>query len=312
MNECLIKEDIMNNICLDYKIPRICLCEYGYFLSKANVVGVGFGYKQINGIDTDIKCISVFVEKKVPSNELSSFDRIPPCYKGIPTDVYESGPFEQQALNQRVRPVVGGYSVSNESFPRTGTAGCLVSDGVNRYILGNNHILASSNRAAIGSSILQPSIGDGGRPGIDAVATLTKFIPLNFAGQNNFVDSAIAMLNSPNIAVPEIAIVGPPKGIGSASLSQNVMKVGRTSEKTMAKITQLHAVILLRVSSTMKYIMVDQIITSKMSEEGDSGAILLDENINAVGQLVGGATNKSIFTPINTVLNALNVSLVTG
>ncbi|MCD3350444.1 hypothetical protein G8V03_05775 [Clostridium botulinum D/C] len=311
MNKCII-----NNMCncslLDDTISRICLCEYQYFLSKINVVGVGFGYKQVNGIDTDIKCITVFVEKKVPLSQLAPSDIIPPYYKHIPTDVFESGVFELQALNHWIRPVTGGYSISNQTFPRTGSLSCLVTDGIRMYILGNNHILASSNRAPIGSYIVQPSIGDGGRQGIDVIASLSRFIPLNFQGQSNFVDSAIAEVMAPGLISPYIAIVGPPKGTKYASLSESVMKIGRTSEKTTGKITQLHSVILVRASSTQKYLMIDQIITQRMSDMGDSGALLLDSNVFALGQLVGAAPYKSIYTPINTILDTLNVSLVTG
>ncbi|CAG7838833.1 hypothetical protein Z959_10515 [Clostridium novyi B str. ATCC 27606] len=311
MNKCIVN-NVCNNLSLDYKISRICLCDYGYFLSKYNVTGIALGYKEVNGINTNMKCITVFVEEKLPLNQLKPFDQIPKYYKGICTDVFESGAFYIQSLNKKIRPTLGGYSISNEEFSRTGTLGCLVTDGNYKYILGNNHILASSNKAKIGSSILQPSKGDGGVLGVSTVATLSKFIPLDFQGKNNFVDSAIAKVTSPNIALPNIALVGPPKGIKDASLSQPVMKVGRTSELTKGRISQMHAVMLLKASSTMKYIMIDQIITERMSDEGDSGSILLDSNNFALGQLVGASSNKSIFTPIKTVLSALNVSLITG
>ncbi|KEI08774.1 hypothetical protein Z957_05945 [Clostridium sp. K25] len=311
MNKCIVN-NVCNNLSLDYKISRICLCDYGYFLSKCNVVGVALGYKEVNGINTNMKCITVFVEEKLPLNELKPFDQIPKYYKGICTDVFESGAFYVQSLNKKIRPTLGGYSISNEEFSRTGTLGCLVTDGKYKYILGNNHILASSNKAKIGSSILQPSKGDGGVVDLSTVATLSKYIPLDFQGKNNLVDSAIARVTSPSIANPNIALVGPLKGVKDASISQPVMKVGRTSELTKGRISQMHAVMLLKASSTMKYIMIDQIITDRMSDEGDSGSILLDSNNFALGQLVGASSNKSIFTPIKTVLSALNVSLITG
>ncbi|MCD3217577.1 hypothetical protein G8S55_09995 [Clostridium botulinum C] len=311
MNKCIVN-NVCNNLSLDYKISRICLCDYGYFLSKCNVVGVALGYKEVNGINTNMKCITVFVEEKLPLNELKPFDQIPKYYKGIYTDVYESGAFYVQSLTEKVRPTLCGYSISNEQFSRTGTLGCLVTDGKYNYILGNNHILASSNKAKIGSSILQPSKGDGGVVDLSTVATLSKYIPLDFQGKNNLVDSAIARVTSTSIANPNIALVGPLKGVKDASISQPVMKVGRTSALTQGKISQMNAVTLLKVSSTMKYILINQIITDRMSDEGDSGAILLDSKHFALGQLVGASSKKSIFTPIKTVLSSLNVSLITG
>src|SRR3712207_5481193 len=90
-------------------ISHICNCEYKYFLNKANVVGVGCGYKVKNGFYSNKLCIKVFTTKKLISNELNSQDLVPNLYKEISTDVVESGAFTQYSFINKIRPVIGGY-----------------------------------------------------------------------------------------------------------------------------------------------------------------------------------------------------------
>ena len=60
-------------------------------LSKANVVGVGIGYRTIGGQRTDDIALVVMVSKKVPRIQLSPHDVLPDEIDGIPVDVQEVG-----------------------------------------------------------------------------------------------------------------------------------------------------------------------------------------------------------------------------
>ncbi len=60
-------------------------------LRKANVVGVGIGFRQRGGEQTDEICIVVSVRKKVPPDQLAPDDRIPTDLEGVPVDVQEVG-----------------------------------------------------------------------------------------------------------------------------------------------------------------------------------------------------------------------------
>lgn len=62
-------------------------------MRKANVVGVGLGYKQVSGSRTDEMALVVMVEKKLPEAELAPDDVIPPIIDGVPVDVQETGTF---------------------------------------------------------------------------------------------------------------------------------------------------------------------------------------------------------------------------
>jgi len=60
-------------------------------LRKANVVGVGIGFRQRGGQQTDEICLVVSVRKKVPPDQLAPDDRIPAELEGVPVDVQEVG-----------------------------------------------------------------------------------------------------------------------------------------------------------------------------------------------------------------------------
>jgi hypothetical protein len=60
-------------------------------MSKANVVGVGLGYRQRGGERTDELALVVMVKKKVPEAMLAPGDIIPTTLEGVPVDVQEVG-----------------------------------------------------------------------------------------------------------------------------------------------------------------------------------------------------------------------------
>src|ERR1044072_8234609 len=67
--------------------------------------------------------------------------------------------------NQRVRSLslgVAGGNVNDTTrrFCCSGTLRALVSDGTNRYILSNNHVLGRGDQATVGDDISQPGPHD--------------------------------------------------------------------------------------------------------------------------------------------------------
>lgn len=60
-------------------------------MSKANVVGVGLGYRHHAGKRTDELALVVMVNKKVPLTQLTPEDVIPTKLEGVPVDVQEVG-----------------------------------------------------------------------------------------------------------------------------------------------------------------------------------------------------------------------------
>ncbi len=62
-------------------------------MKKRNVVGVGVGFRQRSGRDTDQVCIVVSVSKKKKLSELDPRDVIPRVLENVPVDVQETGMF---------------------------------------------------------------------------------------------------------------------------------------------------------------------------------------------------------------------------
>ena len=60
-------------------------------LAKKNVVGIGIGFKQRAGVESDELSLVVFVSQKLPDETLSPEDRIPLFLDGVPVDVREVG-----------------------------------------------------------------------------------------------------------------------------------------------------------------------------------------------------------------------------
>ncbi len=60
-------------------------------LKKANVVGVGVGFRERGGKLTEQVVLVVSVTKKKPMSQLADADVIPPVIEGIPVDVREVG-----------------------------------------------------------------------------------------------------------------------------------------------------------------------------------------------------------------------------
>ncbi|KEI00036.1 serine protease (plasmid) [Clostridium botulinum] len=299
---------------VDEIISCICSNEYPFFLDKSNVVGVGLGYKVKNGFCTFQKCIKVFVTEKVPSNELPSADLVPPIYKGLMTDVVDAGYFKPHSLTQKVRPVICGYSIGPQPIFGVGTLGCLVTDGFSRFILSNNHVLANFNSLAINTPILQPGVKDGGKAEADVVANLTKFIPLRpvttFRRPDNYADCAIARLTDKSIASPEIALAGNPKGVKPPKLNEYVKKVGKTSELTEGRITAINTTYTADYG-TKDVLFKNQIVTTFLSQQGDSGAVLLDVDNYVLGLIIGGTNTFTISNNISDVLRLLSIGIIT-
>ncbi|MBO3442638.1 hypothetical protein [Clostridium haemolyticum] len=300
------------------KIIYICKCQYQYFLSKSNVVGVGLGYKDIDGICTYEECIKVFVTEKISKNELPAKEIVPAVYEGIKTDVVTGGVSTECNLVSRVRPVLCGYAMGISDGATksvtTGTLGALVKDKENIYILGSGHVLTNENLVPLGTPIIQPSIHFGGVISKDTIAYLSKYIPLRYISSTaipeNYVDCAIGKVLSISLVTPKIAILNSlPLGVSSAKLKDTVVKVGAISGYTTGTVEAVNATIWAHYSSG-QVLFKNQILTTLMSQKGDSGSLLLDREGNAIGLLNSDSNSFSNYSDINLILKIFKVSLI--
>ena len=326
-----------------------------HLLARNNVVGVGVGYKESEGVVTDELAVVVNVMKKVPVAQLAEGDQVPRQIDGVRTDVVETGRFLAGQVQPRTataqvlgpkdrwRPLIpAGVSLAHVAVT-AGTFGCLVRRGRDIFLLSNNHVLANVNNAQIGDAIIQPSRYDGGSEA-DKVATLAHYIPIDFGGETptsktattiekflnwlsekfkskhrfmtyrtspgeNLVDVALARPLDPTQFNPDILKIGRPKGVHQAILGMVVQKMGRTTDYTQGRITQIE------VTSSVDYngrtaTFTKQFMANGISLGGDSGSAVLDNEEYLVGLLYAGSSTATLINPIQTVLALLEVELV--
>ena len=305
-------------------------------MSKSNVVAIGVGFKITGGVQTNEPAVVVSVVKKLPVIQLPESARVPKTLGGLPTDVVEIGKvFALQDPTEKMRPARPGISIGHFQIT-AGTLGCLVQRTGQVYILSNNHVLANSNAAQLGDAILQPGPIDGGTSA-DQIGTLEQFVPIGFESStspgcsplaslmrlfgpakplinepgNNTVDCAIAKPLSADLVDPDILKIGIPTGAGTASLGTQVQKSGRTTGLTTDQITQIDVTVSVDYGGKIA-IYKNQLMAGAMSQGGDSGSAVLDMNKQVVGLLFAGSNTTTIMNPIQFVLDALGVQIVTA
>ena len=232
----------------------------------------------------------------------------------------------------------------------SGTLGALIEDASKRqYLLSNNHVLAKSDHANVGDTIVQPGLIDnncsplGDGAGVEPVASLTGWLPLRSKLTN--ADAAIAQVTSRAVdpagrimelggkradgglaaAAPGISSTGG-KGEG-AWLDQKVAKSGRTTGLTCGGVSVVDLDVTvdyyLDCAETRPYLsktFTHQIGVSgnQFSDAGDSGALVVDAgNAEPVGLYFAGGTDTSgvsqgVASPAYDVLNELSAQVGGG
>jgi hypothetical protein len=222
------------------------------------------------------------------------------------------------------RPLRIGGSVGQFQIT-AGTLGCFARrrGGGGLYIVSNNHVLADENRAKLGDAILQPGAIDGGRNPADTIGSLTKFERLDRIGANE-VDCAIASLQDRIEAnIRKLHGLGNLAGVGAAFLDAGtkVAKIGRTTGLTRGRITafELDNVVVGYDTGNLRFdnqIEIEGADAGPFSQGGDSGSLIVDEDLKGVALLFAGGdqggTNGQGLTyanPLQKVLDILEVSL---
>ena len=234
-------------------------------------------------------------------------DARPPVYVGA-------------APRTRHRPVCGGVSAAHHETP-AGTLGAIVYDRETRgpRFLSNNHVFAQcssdvSARASVGDPILQPSSMDGGGSS-DVVGTLDRWVPYRVRGKN-YVDAAIATPGGAVAVDPRILINGEMvrvAGTRPVSSRTRVKICGRTSGCGWGDVVDWDFSTVMTYPTGERIIYSDQLLITLPVEEGDSGALLLDEDNYAIGLLSGVVTidgeRYAVANKIRNVLELLDVEV---
>lgn len=214
-------------------------------------------------------------------------------------------------------------------------------------ILSNNHVLANATdgydgKSKIGDAILQPGAHDGGTSE-DVIAHLERFIPIqkntsksrctiarkiedivNFGlsivkpdyrmtfikkrKSHNFIDAAVAKPVKAEYIDENIIDLGRLNGTTPAEIGMTLKKSGRTSQVTTGKVKAVEVALKVILGPGEEATFYDQILTDPMAQPGDSGSIVVDDKLRAVGLLFAGSDDATILNPIVNVMKLLNIT----
>ena len=304
--------------------------------SSQGIVGVGIGLPDPESIAFGVggpgePTLTLFTESALPREILLgqlAESAGTKALSSVPIQQVVVGSVDAYSHRARHRPAPGGVSVGHVSIT-AGTFGSraigLTAPWNNRHlILSNNHVLANSNAARVGDSILQPGPADGGRHPGDQIAVLARWVPINFGGAANVVDAAFGWAWHERIRGEQYYISGGRAAYYrtgtaplAASLGLIVGKSGRTTGLTQGRVTQIGVSVNVnygagRVALFRNQIAIQSVNANPFSAGGDSGSLIWHwaNGVRPVGLLFAGGGGTTFANPIGSVLAALNIRLL--
>ncbi len=276
---------------------------------------VGVGFKRVNGKLTDEVAVLVYVDRKLPVEELRPGWLVPDSVEGfgadepVHTDVVERpraveyNHLADGSLATRVRPVPGGRSIEGNNGG--GTLGGWVWDDLNDQpvLLSNNHVLGG----VVGANVYQPW---GSTSLADQIADNVR---------TGTLDATIAAPTDAAHVTYEIEGVGPAVYETTAPvLGMAVEKSGATTEHTTGTIVAVN-LSLGHNGSTADFEVDPDAGVAKMAYFGDSGSLIVEREHpdgeswkRVVGLLWGGvpSENNAYAHPIEDVFADLDLTTI--
>lgn len=312
-------------------------------IARPGVNAVDIAEKITDGRPTGELSIVVYVDKKVPPGRLSKANAIPAEIDGIRTDVQEMSIELQSPRWERLgtdalvdagtyTPLLGGISMGpSRSFYLTppevetpgnyvmvGTLGALVRDNAtgDTMALSNFHVAAVDTGWSTSDRQCQPGRVDGGSPPGDEFGTLARAVI------SEHVDGSVTRLDAGRAWRAEVTGIGAVAGTAAAVLHQAVRKRGRTTELTYGTVESLDFTVSvdygdgvgLRTLKNQLRIATDTTRSTRFSDHGDSGSVIMTDDRHVVGLLFAGSTDgaNTFANPIADVLGELDVTMLTG
>ncbi len=261
--------------------------------------------------------------------------RVPRSFKGytvrteitgkiqsLSTQVVEPITDVSEERRDEVRPLVGGTSLSAYVtkgpgiYLYAGTLGMVTYDD---KILSNTHVIAMEPRTDdfldIGTPIIQPGSGDGGRLS-ERVGALEAYIPIDFdPDAENYADAAIGSIDGGVGASPGEQFYEEGnywvEGWTEVSNGDIIRKSGRTTGVTTGEVTHTNVSVVVQYGDQSAYF-VDQIAVAQenwsFSAPGDSGSAV-DKDGEFVGLVFAGSEDFVVICKAEHILDGLGIAV---
>jgi len=145
-----------------------------------------------------------------------------------------------------------------------------------------------------------------------SAAVIAQTLNAQAGSVDNTIDAAVAKPIDSTQFTDDIRHIGRITGTKAAQIGMGIRKTGRTTDFTQSMITLVNVTVTVAYNTSKgarSARFTGQVIAQPMSQGGDSGALIVDSVENkAVGLLFAGSAQATIFTPIDAVLAALNVT----
>jgi hypothetical protein len=290
-----------------------------------NIVGIGIGKKITRNEPTSQDCVRVYVVSKICMDDLAANSAVPSQILGAPTDVIAIGRFGRTgrpALRTDTTPRPGSAIrvktlAPNVNQGQRGTLAAIVTDGVYRYILSCNHILAVNGRVPCDAEVVSAEF-------VGAEQTIAKpgnFIP--FARNSaNSVDCALALLPTDNkvqATFPQdfkLSTNTPADPHAEAK----VTKFGAVTARTEGTIVDTDVDLYMDYSFGTFYFEHQVMIDGGwggpyFAAAGDSGSLVVDTSTAsgaAIGLIFGASGRFAVACPLGAALQQLAQQLKVG
>ncbi|SRR5579871_649918 len=289
-----------------------------------NILGYGVGPKVSEGGKSDF-CLVFFVRKKMAKSRIRELTEIPRRLMletlgvEIQTDVQEWG--RPPVAHSTLAP--GGQI--GDSFGHAGTITARVRDASSGLplMLSCSHVLARGGEEASQGDLIESPVVPFAALGTNVVGRLSRFTVLSRNASDNDVDAAVAEpdpgVKLSNQLGDSVSISGirdlTDDTIETADSLNNLrlQKIGNVSHSLTGTLGNMHiatSIIYHEMSGDPILDFVELAELDCLSEEGDSGAPILDMQNRIVGMNIAGQADGScLFIHIQKIFDRLMIAL---
>ena len=278
------------------------------------ISSIGVGAKEVRGDVTFDMAYRVYVEQKLPNDDLPAAWRIPERIRGINTDVLLHSSTEMLTDGGKHRPLKGGSQVRNQHVEGdndvlAGTIGCLVRlDSPVQEIcaLSCEHVFMA------GQASLNVLVGQPRWIHSCCCCTFNQIGKVINFQKNERVDCAIAQLDtdiaqevSTSNTLNDIVGIGTIAGVAQAVCFEAVRKRGRTTELTTGQVVDV-------IFENSQILVHPTGGSPKFADRGDSGAVIVNSADRVIGLLwATDATTRTrgVANHIGQVMDAMGIKI---